>query len=225
MKKLLFTLIFLYISLSVFSQYDKQFFYCYQYILTKDKFKKSVINKITDDIPFKDNDTILSIGASGSCLEVQFKLKNDRLKFWLEDIDSTCFNKKNTALLVKYHAEEFNKNITNDFTLVYGTEKSTLLSENSFNYILLSRMFHHIEYKKEMLQDLHKVLRNDGVMYLLESVATKKGAKHKGCGELLLWKSELEKILNENGFEVTASKGYYKNRKSMFTLFTVKKKR
>ncbi len=52
--------------------------------------------------------------------------------------------------------------------VVKGTEQSVNLTENSVDKILMVDVYHEFEYPIEMLASMHKSLRKDGQIYLIE---------------------------------------------------------
>jgi ubiquinone/menaquinone biosynthesis C-methylase UbiE len=57
---------------------------------------------------------------------------------------------------------------TENVELVKGTEKSVNLRENSVDKILMVDVYHEFNYPVEMLASMHKALRENGSIYLIE---------------------------------------------------------
>jgi ubiquinone/menaquinone biosynthesis C-methylase UbiE len=57
---------------------------------------------------------------------------------------------------------------TDNINVVKGTESSVNLPENSVDKILMVDVYHEFSFPVEMLSSMHKALREDGKIYLIE---------------------------------------------------------
>jgi len=150
---------------------------------------------------FQPGQTIASIGAQCSHWEAAYAATSDSLDFWLEDIDSTYFNERQTNFAWKYYDSLRGKAMTSNYHLVLGDEKKTNLPNQTFDKILIINSFHEFSYQKEMLADIRRKLRPGGILYIDETLARETGELHGVCHKRIYLSEELIDILKQNSFE------------------------
>jgi ubiquinone/menaquinone biosynthesis C-methylase UbiE len=162
--------------------------------------------QIGDQAKFYDfhaGQTVASIGAQCANWEAALATKTDSIAFYLEDIDSGSLNNIQAAFSWNYYSELRKKPITCSYKIVIGTESSTNLPSGSFDKILIINSFHEFNDQKQMLSDIAKKLKPNGVLYIDETLAKKSGDLHIQCGKRIFTSDETIEIFKENGFKYT----------------------
>lgn len=154
-----------------------------------------------DFYSFQPGQTVASIGAQCSHWEAAFAATTDSIHFYLEDIDSTHFNNKQTGFAWHYYDSLRESPMTCPYTLNIGTEKTTRLPDNSFDKILIINSFHEFTYPNEMLADIKIKLKPGGILYIDETVPKRPGQLHGTCKKPMLSHEEITGILSRNGFK------------------------
>ena len=151
---------------------------------------------------FKPNETIASIGASSGVWEIWFASQVENLTFYLQDIDPLNCNQEEIDYGVKYYEKLLQKSISGIFIPIIGTESETNLPKNYFDKVLIINSLHELEMPKLILQDIQKILKSSGQLFIEEQIAKFSGEIHEGCGKRLFTKNELLNLLSENHFEL-----------------------
>ncbi|HWR32450.1 MAG TPA: methyltransferase domain-containing protein, partial [Chitinophagaceae bacterium] len=150
---------------------------------------------------FQPGQFVASIGAQCSHWEAAFAATTDSIHFYLEDIDTTHFNYKQTDFAWQYYDSLRGSPMSCTYTLTIGTEKTTLLPGNSFDKILIINSFHEFSYPDNMLADIKTKLKPGGILYIDETVPKRPGLLHGICKKPMLSHEEVISILNRNGYK------------------------
>jgi hypothetical protein len=150
---------------------------------------------------FKSGQTIASIGAQCCHWEGAYASTTDSVSFYLEDIDSSKFKKKQLEFVWNYYASLRGKPMTSTYKMILGDERSTSLPENMFDKILIMNSFHEFTFKTEMLADIKKKLKPGGILYIDEALPKKRGQLHGICNLPMLTAEETIALFASNGFE------------------------
>ncbi len=150
---------------------------------------------------FRPGQTVASIGAQCSHWEAAFAASSDSLQFYLEDIDSTYFNERQTNFAWNYYNTLRNKPMSSSYKLILGDEKKTNLPDGVFDKILIINSFHEFTFQKEMLEDISRKLKPGGLLYIDEALARRSGELHGVCKQKIYLDEELIAILRENDYE------------------------
>lgn len=145
--------------------------------------------------------TVGSIGAQCSAWEAAFAAVTDSLHFYLEDIDSAYFNKQQVEFAWNYYRNLLNKPLTSNYKIVLGNEKKTNLPDRIFDKILIINSFHEFTFQKEMLKDISFKLKDDGILYIDESLARHRGQLHGICKKRMYLDEELIAVLKQNNYQ------------------------
>ncbi|MFX4447025.1 methyltransferase domain-containing protein, partial [Acinetobacter baumannii] len=77
----------------------------------------------------------------------------------------TLFNKKIYKNDIKKSCSAVD---INAFKFFRGTKKSTNFPDHSFKKIFIGLSVHEFEFKKEMLQDIKRIMQPDAKLYIME---------------------------------------------------------
>lgn len=158
-----------------------------------------------DFYQFRPGQTVASIGAQCCHWEAAFAAASDSLHFFLQDIDTTYFNRRQAGFAWAYYDSLRGKPMTSVYSLIIGTETETKLPGNRFDKVIIINTFHEFSSPDKMLADIKTKLRPGGLLYIDESVPKKRGQLHGVCKKRMLMPDEMDDILNNNGFEPAGS--------------------
>ena len=91
--------------------------------------------------------------------------------------------------------------MTSDYKMILGDERSSSLPENVFDKILIINSFHEFTFPAEMLADIKKKLKADGILYIDEALPKRQGQLHGICNLPMLTNEETIALFAKNGFE------------------------
>ena len=192
--------IFLIFTLNGFAQATQQA--CKFKVFPKDSinlkgyYRTSLIN-----IEVKKGEKIASIGAGMGNQEVQLSIFNEGIVWTLQDIDSTVLNQKQFEEVLHYFENIMKKSIRAEFSIVIGNEKKTNLQEDTFDKVLIINTYHEITERASILADVHRALKKNGKVIIVESMAKKKGDLHWGCHDLKLFETDFLKEMETFNFK------------------------
>ncbi len=149
---------------------------------------------------FQPGQVIASIGAQCGNWEAAYAAASDSLNFYLEDIDSSFFNQRQVGFAWHYYDSLRGSPMTSAYTMITGTEESTLLPENIFDKIIIINSFHEFTRVDEMLADIKTKLKDAGILYIDETVPKREGQLHGVCKKPMLTQEEMISILSKNGY-------------------------
>ena len=149
---------------------------------------------------FKPGNVVGSIGAQCTHWEAAFAAVTDSVQFYLQDIDTTYCNTKQASFAWNYYEGIRAKPMTSTFKIIMGNEQGTNLPDSLFDKILIINSFHEFIHKPQMLADIAKKLKRDGILYIEEAVAKKSGDLHGVCNAVIFLPEELIALLKDNGY-------------------------
>jgi len=201
LAKLTFTAIFLSLIFSTHAQKLETFKnYCGGFYKSMDDLRKMQQKEI-GFYGFRSGQTIASIGAQCGHWEAAYAATTDSVTFYLEDIDSSKFKKAQVEFAWNYYATIRGRPMTSDYNMIIGDERSTSLPEDTFDKILIINSFHEFTFQAEMLADIKKKLKPDGILYIDEALPKRQGQLHGICNKPMLTNEETIELFAKNGFE------------------------
>ena len=175
---------------------------------------------------FQPGQTVGSIGSQCCHWEAAFAATTDNITFYLEDIDTTYFKKSQTDFAWHYYDSLRTKPMTSQYKMVIGDERSTSLPENIFDKIIIINSFHEFTYPAEMLADIKRKLKSNGMLYIDEALPKRPGQLHRVCKKPMFTNEEMIALFSKNGFEYVdgLNMNFRKNKplRKIFA-FTIKK--
>jgi SAM-dependent methyltransferase len=174
--------------------------YCGIYYKTMEDLYRQKQSEL-DFYNFHSGQVIASIGAQCGHWEAAYAAATDSIQFYLEDIDTAFFNKRQIGFAWHYYDSLRAKPMTSTYSLITGTEESTRLPENTFDKIIIINSFHEFSLVDDMLADIKTKLRSGGILYIDEAVPKREGQLHGVCKKQMFTSEEMISILTKNGFE------------------------
>jgi ubiquinone/menaquinone biosynthesis C-methylase UbiE len=162
-----------------------------------DSLAKEKLKAIISFLDLKETDKIADIGTNSGYSLIPIASEYPNIKFTVEDIDS---NSCNIKALTKRIKKLGNKTNIEQFSIVYGTETSTNLPSGNFNKVLMFMVVHEMTFKKEMFQDIKRILQKNGSLYIQENISHKPQKKQRACNYRFLTEEEFKEIMTENKF-------------------------
>ena len=154
-----------------------------------------------DFYAFKPGQNVASIGAQCCHWEAAYASMTDSVNFYLEDIDSSKFNRSQADFVWNYYAKLRGRQMTSTYRLILGDERSTKLPEKTFDKILIINSFHEFTSPTEMLEDIKTKLTPGGLLYIDEALPKRKGQLHGICNLPMLTSDQMIDLFAKNGLE------------------------
>lgn len=169
-------------------------------------------------IEVKNGERIASVGAMNGYQEVQIAIMRDSIDWTLQDIDSTCLNQVEFNKVFNYYQKMKGSSIIGKFSLILGDETKTNLAEDSYDRVLLINVYHELTDKSAILTDIHRALKKNGRLVIMEFVAKKKGQKRKDCKHIRPWEPDFLKELEALNFKFIDRKR--QNERALLSFYT-----
>ncbi len=138
----------------------------------------------------KKGEIIASIGASNGYVEVQIATFIDSIKWYIQDIDTACLNNEELQKVILYHEKLKGSKIIGNFNLVIGDIKKTNLPVNTFDRVLMANVYHELTDRKNIMSDVYRILKPEGVIVIMERMANRKGKMHHDCNNPMLYEPD-----------------------------------
>ena len=146
----------------------------------------------------RQGETIASIGAGNGIREIQVSCFVDEITWYLQDIDSSRLNQFEEVL--EHHENLKGSAIDADFNRVQGTENSTGLPHGIFDRVLMINVFHEIESRQGIMMEIHGLLKEDGLLVLMERMGKTAGEVHGDCGYPKLLEPQFMQEMKDYGY-------------------------
>lgn len=135
------------------------------------------LEEVRNFFDFKKHETVVDIGAGDGRYEAIFSLFADSVSFWAEDIDSKSLTQERMNRYVKQYGRMRKTAQTNTFQTWIGGERSTNLRDGTFDKAIMMTTFHEFTYADEMIEDIKRILKPGGKVYVLDTKCLAKGHK------------------------------------------------
>ncbi len=156
---------------------------------------------------FQKGEVIASLGAGGGVWEIGFATFHEDLTFYLQDINGNILNQADIDYAIEYYTKVSGKPNGNKFIPVIGTENKTNLPSNTFDKVLIINSFHEFEHPKNMLAEVSRILKPQGMLFIEETLGRVTGQRHEGCNKPLYLEKELTTFLENEGFKLEYARG------------------
>ncbi|MBL4625031.1 MAG: methyltransferase domain-containing protein [Flavobacteriales bacterium] len=169
-----------------------------------DDLPDSLINdkaRLTRFIKLSNSDTVIDVGAGKMDYSLLYANQFNETIFYFEDIDSSVCNEREMLKTIEKRA--YVNVIPENITIVIGTETSTTLSSNKFDVVILQATLHLIAESQEMINDLHRILKPNGSLIIIEKFTENKNNPHEGCSIPYLSYEEMENFILSNRLVLT----------------------
>lgn len=167
-------------------------------------------NDLLSFFEFKKDDVVAEVGAGDGQNIGGLSLLTDSITFYVQDINAVRLTQKNVDKVMK-RCKKFKTPITNTFHLQIGTEKATLLPDDTFDKIMLIATFHEFTYMDEMITDIKKKLKPNGKLYILESHCfSKQHINYTANETITLLKKHGFSLIKKDGKDLNNSSGLYR---------------
>jgi ubiquinone/menaquinone biosynthesis C-methylase UbiE len=164
----------------------------------------------------KEGDNIADIGTGNGYSLVPIAGSNAALKFTVEDIDSSTLNIKKLEKQIKRNGS---KAKIEQFKIVYGTETSTKLPSGNFNKVLLFDVIHELSSKKEMFDELKRILQKGGSIFIEEILVRKPQKKDRACNYPFYTEEAFKALMLSYGFILKKEENTLSTKNKFMKLF------
>jgi ubiquinone/menaquinone biosynthesis C-methylase UbiE len=157
---------------------------------------------LAETMGLRAGDTIADIGTADGWFAAALAAYADGVTFYLEDIDSTVWNRGTFDSAFYHFASKINRTPHHQFYFVRGTETSTRLPPGIFDMVMIIDTYHHFSNRDAMLTDAVGLLRPGGKIIIMEALARKPGDVHHGCRKSIYAEGEIISHLALMGMEL-----------------------
>ncbi len=145
-------------------------------------------------------ETIASIGAGNGLKEIQISYFVEDITWYLQEIDSSRLYDFYDVLA---HHENIAGKPSATFNLVVGTEQNTKLPKATFDRILMINVFHEIDARKDIMMEVHQLLKENAELVIMERIGKTAGEIHGDCKYPKLIEAELLKEMEGYGYQLS----------------------
>lgn len=173
--------------------------------------KKEILKYESNTILFnflgpKPNEKIADIGAGGMQWEAKMMVLRDSLTFYCEDIDTVCNNKQQLKKVFDNVSKLRDGQSAGKIIQVIGTEKSTGLQTDFFDKVLIVNTFHEFSDRQIMINEIYRILKTGGKVYIDERLPERNKTIHQGCKKPMIGEVELIELMEKNSFKLVDKK-------------------
>jgi SAM-dependent methyltransferase len=162
-------------------------------------------NRFTRAIQFyqlKKHETVVSIGAEDCENEVIYGLMSDSVNFILENISSKVLSPKQLNFALEFYEDKFHRKNNCNYIIQIGNDTCTLLPNQSVDKVIIENTFHEFSAPQKMLNEVYRILKPNGKLYLYEIIGTPKYTIHKHCKKHLYNKEELIQLTSATNLKL-----------------------
>jgi SAM-dependent methyltransferase len=121
-----------------------------------------------DTINYKKGEVIADIGAGNGYVEAMLSLFHDSLTFYIQDVDTIVCNQRTIDSTVAFYQKINEKQFTNRFYAINGTDIKTNLPDNiAFDKILMLWTYQYFKNPTIIISELWQKLKPNGLMYIV----------------------------------------------------------
>jgi ubiquinone/menaquinone biosynthesis C-methylase UbiE len=155
--------------------------------------------EIAAKINIQKGDTICDVGGGFGFSSAKLASYFPDVIFFEEDINKKLCNKKRfqqTFSLLNPGAK------TNNYRFFTGTETQLPFPDKSFKCVTVFFCIHEFSQKNKMMEEIRRVTRDDGLLYIRENVYKNTPATDTVCKFPYLSETELSNLIKGNGFSI-----------------------
>lgn len=155
----------------------------------------------TYNYELNSNDTLLDVGCGNGFVDGCISSAYPNMYFVLEDV-----HKLNCFILYsnfqRTNPDKTTREIKNQIKTVRGKEDTIPLADHSFSKILCRLSLHEFQNKPKMVEELKRLLKDDGSLIIVEELSTFKGQREQACNKLLLSGNEITELFASSGLSL-----------------------
>ena len=152
----------------------------------KEFYSKSYLDSVSleiDKLGLNPNQTLVDIGTGNTFFTCEIARKYPKMNFILEDIyELQTFNGKLKTINWIANNNEHCTALKGRSKFVTGKKSSLPLESNSYTQILLRKTFHEIKTPEIMVKELHRILKREGKVIIVDIEPAYPNEKDSGCG-------------------------------------------
>jgi len=168
--------------------------------------KKQRARLLAEVAAFRPGEVVADIGTADGWFLAVLSAYTDSLTFYLEDIDTTNWNRAAFDSAVHFFAQKNQHTTSHKFHYVQGTERSTGLPHGAFDKVLIINTYHHFSHRDDMLADVVAMLKPGGRIIILEALARKPGDIHHACRKNIFSEEEIIEHMSSKGMHLETSR-------------------
>jgi ubiquinone/menaquinone biosynthesis C-methylase UbiE len=155
---------------------------------------------IADAMQLGNNDTVCDIGAgAGFSISILAEFLPATTVYYEEDINQKLCNKQSFKNTFEFY--QSNANI-NQFKFFKGKEDKIPFADESFSNIVVFLCLHEFTKLPAMMQELKRILRKNGHLFILESVYTQTPATDPYCKLPYLSEKAVTELMAKNQLQI-----------------------
>ena len=155
---------------------------------------------IADAMQLSNNDTVCDIGAgAGFSISILADFLPPSTVYYEEDINQKLCNKQSFKNTFQFF--QSNANI-NQFRFYKGKDNKIPFADESFSNIVVFLCLHEFTKLPEMMQELKRILRNNGRLFILESVYRHTPITDPFCKLPYLSEKQVTELIENNQLQI-----------------------
>ena len=145
------------------------------------------------------DDCILSLGCGAGWWEINQVIQNEAGELLLLDSNTHVLNRADIDETIVYFENQFDQRLSSPIQLLHADAMNIPLGRESVDQIWLLNSFHEMDHPSAILQEIDRVLKEDGSV-VVEEILT--GEIHEGCGKKLFQAEELIELFESIDFKL-----------------------
>ncbi len=145
------------------------------------------------------DDCILSLGCGAGWWEINQVIQNEAGELLLLDSNTHVLNRADIDETIVYFEKQFDQRLISPIQLLHADASSIPLGRESVDQIWLLNSLHEMDHPSAVLQEIDRVLKEDGSVVVEEILS---GEIHAGCGKKLFQADELIELFESIDFKL-----------------------
>ena len=166
------------------------------------------IERIVSFLELREGQKVADIGSGKMDKIVSIACRFPETNFTLQDISSKSCNHRRLRRKIRQAGCAAG---SDKFTIRYGDTLSTGLEAAHYDHVLLMATMHEFTYMHEMLQDIKRILKKDGFLYIQEDLTEDRATMYGPCKKQYFRASEFYALLKKENITIIDRKTIYKD--------------
>jgi ubiquinone/menaquinone biosynthesis C-methylase UbiE len=155
-------------------------------------------------IDWNSKATVVSLGCGAGWWEVQLMHQKPPKKLILIDSNPVVLNENDLRDTFAYFEKVYQKPLATNVEFHLESAEKTSLPDREADVIFLFNSFHEFEHKENTVQEMYRICKSGGQIFIEEELASPTKQVHADCGKALFFEQELIELMEKFGFQFLA---------------------
>lgn len=125
-------------------------------------------------------------------------------KLILIDSNPVVLNENDLQDTIVYFEKVYQKPLATNVEFYLESAEKTSLPDREADVIFLFNSFHEFEHQENTVQEMYRICKSGGQIFIEEELASPTKQVHADCGKALFFEQELIELMEKFGFQFLA---------------------